>query len=68
MNLLQSMLMKKIEATIQANKINLVSDAITDVVSGFTVIEGNGRGSGKDKKSVQKEEQKQLEQNITKLQ
>ena len=41
------MLMKKIEATIQANKINLISDAITGVVGGFTVIEGNGRGSGK---------------------
>ena len=39
--------MKKIEATVQANKINLISDAITGVVSGFTVIEGNGRGSGK---------------------
>ena len=50
MNLLQSMLMKKIEATIQANKINLISDAITGVVSGFTVIEGNGRGSGKRQK------------------
>ena len=47
MNLLQSKLMKKIEATIQANKINLISDAITGVVGGFTVIEGNGRGSGK---------------------
>ena len=44
---MQIRLMKKIEATIQANKINLISDAITGVVSGFTVIEGNGRGSGK---------------------
>ena len=39
--------MKKIEATIQVNKINVISDAITEVVGGFTVIEGNGRGSGK---------------------
>ena len=44
---MQCRLMKKIEATIQANKINLISDAITGVVGGFTVIEGNGRGSGK---------------------
>ena len=42
--------MKKIEATIQANKINLISDAITGIVGGFTVIEGNGRGSGKRQK------------------
>ena len=39
--------MKKIEATIQVNKINTISDAITGVVGGFTIIEGNGRGSGK---------------------
>ena len=39
--------MKKIEATFQVNKINAVSDAITGVVGGFTIIEGNGRGSGK---------------------
>ena len=39
--------MKKIEATIQVNKINAISDAITGVVGGFTIIEGNGRGSGK---------------------
>ena len=44
------MLMKKIEATIQANKINLISDAITGIVGGFTVMEGNGRGSGKRQK------------------
>jgi len=42
--------MKKIEATIQANKINTISDAITGIVGGFTVIEGNGRGSGKRQK------------------
>jgi len=39
--------MKKIEATIQVNKINAISNAITEVVGGFTIIEGNGRGSGK---------------------
>ena len=39
--------MKKIEATIQVNKINSISDAITGVVGGFTIMEGNGRGSGK---------------------
>ena len=42
--------MKKIEATIQANKINTISDAITGIVGGFTIIEGNGRGSGKRQK------------------
>ena len=40
-------LMKKIEVTIQVNKINAISDAITGIVGGFTIIEGNGRGSGK---------------------
>ena len=39
--------MKKIEATIPANKLSIVSDAITGMVKGFTVMEGNGRGSGK---------------------
>jgi len=39
--------MKKIEATIQVNKINAISDAIAGFVGGFTIIEGNGRGSGK---------------------
>ncbi len=39
--------MKKIEATIQVNKIKMISDAITGVVGGFTILEGNGRGSGK---------------------
>ena len=39
--------MKKIEATIQVNKIKTISDAITGVVGGFSIIEGNGRGSGK---------------------
>ena len=39
--------MKKIEATIQVNRIKTISDAITGVVGGFTILEGNGRGSGK---------------------
>ena len=38
--------MKRIEATIQGNKIATVSDAINDLVGGFTILEGNGRGSG----------------------
>ena len=40
------MKMKRIEATIQGSKIGAVSDAINDLVGGFTVLEGNGRGSG----------------------
>ena len=39
--------MKRIEATIQINKVGAVSDAINDIVGGFTILEGNGRGSGK---------------------
>jgi nitrogen regulatory protein P-II 1 len=39
--------MKKIEATIQFNKVDMVTDALNDIVGGFTIIEGNGRGSGK---------------------
>ena len=39
--------MKKIEATIQSNKVSVVSDAITGVVGGFSILEGKGRGSGK---------------------
>jgi len=38
--------MKRIEATIQADKAGAVSDAIKDLVGGFTILEGNGRGSG----------------------
>ena len=38
--------MKRIDATVQATKIGSVSDAINDVVGGFTIQEGNGRGSG----------------------
>ena len=39
--------MKKIEATIQRSKINIIAEAMDNIVTGFTVIEGNGRGSGK---------------------
>ena len=40
------MQMKRIEATIQATKISAVTDALNDIVGGFTVLEGKGRGSG----------------------
>ena len=39
--------MKRIEATVQADKAGAVSDAIKDIVGGFTIVEGKGRGSGK---------------------
>ena len=39
--------MKRIEATIQTDKTGAVSDAIKDKVGGYTIVEGNGRGSGK---------------------
>jgi|TARA_B110000438_G_scaffold290557_1_gene326418 nitrogen regulatory protein P-II 1 len=39
--------MKKIEVTIQSNKISMVSDALNEIVGGFTILEGKGRGSGK---------------------
>ena len=38
--------MKRIEATIQGNKVGVVSNAINGIVGGFTILEGNGRGSG----------------------
>lgn len=38
--------MKQIQATIQGSKIGSVSNALNDIVGGFTVLEGNGRGSG----------------------
>ncbi len=38
--------MKRIEATIQATKMGVVTDALNDIVGGFTILEGNGRGSG----------------------
>ena len=40
------MKMKRIEATVQATKTGAVSNAINDIVGGFSIIEGNGRGSG----------------------
>ncbi len=40
------MKMKRIDATIQIDKTGAVSDAIKDMVGGFTILEGNGRGSG----------------------
>ena len=39
--------MKRIEATIQVDKVSAVSDAIKEKVGGYTILEGNGRGSGK---------------------
>ena len=47
MNCNENEVMKKIEATVQSNKIDLVTDALKEIVGGFTIIEGNGRGSGK---------------------
>lgn len=38
--------MKRIEATVQVDKSGAVSDAIKDIVGGFTITEGKGRGSG----------------------
>ncbi len=38
--------MKRIEATVQATKIGAVTEAINDIVGGFTILEGKGRGSG----------------------
>jgi len=37
--------MKKIEATIRATKIGAVSDAINDLVGGFSILEWNGLNS-----------------------
>ena len=39
--------MKKIEAIIQSNKVNILIDELNEVVKGFTITEGRGRGSGK---------------------
>ena len=39
--------MKRIEATIQTDKVSAVSEAIKEIVGGFTIIDGDGRGSGK---------------------
>ena len=41
------MQMKRIEATIQTDKVGAVSDALKELVGGYTILEGNGRGSGK---------------------
>lgn len=38
--------MKRIEATVQATKIGAVSEAISGIVGGYTILEGKGRGSG----------------------
>ena len=38
--------MKRIEATVHIDKTGAVSEAIKDLVGGFTILEGNGRGSG----------------------
>ena len=38
--------MKRIEATVQATKIGAVTEAISEIVGGFTILEGKGRGSG----------------------
>ena len=47
LNCNENEIMKKIEATIQSKKIGIVSDALTGIVGRFTILEGNGRGSGK---------------------
>jgi nitrogen regulatory protein PII len=41
------MQMKRVEATIQTDKVPGVSEAIKDKVGGFTILDGDGRGSGK---------------------
>ncbi len=41
------MQMKRIEAIIQTDKVGAVSDALKEKVGGYTILEGNGRGSGK---------------------
>ena len=41
------MKMKRIEATVQTDKVSAVSEAIKDKVGGFTILDGDGRGSGK---------------------
>ena len=39
--------MKRVEATIQTDKVSAVSEAIKGIVGGFTILDGDGRGSGK---------------------
>ncbi len=41
------MKMKRIVATIQTDKVSAVSEAIKDQVGGYTIMDGDGRGSGK---------------------
>ena len=48
----------------KADKIGAVSDAIKEKVGGFTVLEGNGRGSGK-RQTMRAEEQVLLGSNTT---
>lgn len=38
--------MKRIEATVQATKITAVTETLNDIVGGFIILEGKGRGSG----------------------
>ena len=42
----KSIQMKRIEATVQATKIGVITEAISDIVGGLTILEGKGRGSG----------------------
>ena len=39
--------MKRVEATVQTDKVPAVAEAIKDIVGGFTILDGDGRGSGK---------------------
>jgi nitrogen regulatory protein PII len=39
--------MKRVEATVQTDKVSAVSEAMKNVVGGFTILDGDGRGSGK---------------------
>jgi len=41
------MQMKRVEATIQTDKVPAVAEAIKEIVGGFTILDGDGRGSGK---------------------
>ncbi len=39
--------MERVEATIQTDKVPGVSEAMKEKVGGFTILDGDGRGSGK---------------------
>ncbi len=41
------MQMKRIEATVQTDKVAGISEAIKGIVGGFTILDGDGRGSGR---------------------